>query len=252
METKPIDFNPPTEEARLFLLPVTATLFADRAERFRHACHRPQPRRLAAFSRPIDARPARRAAAAAAACPAAAALEQARAHGMPPLNASALTPGCLARCPAPDLIAQLLPGRRKPPAILKHLLRANDERLEQLADSLLNGEPDAARPPELPFGAALQVVWTALASQLDASNCSRSKRPWRLPLLRQPAGRQRRPPRRRRQQPALSALLAVQQRMERATRHLHHLRRRQGLALHRSKGANGACVPKPATAARAT
>jgi FdhE protein len=34
MQTQPIDFHPPAEEAAPYLLPVTATLFAERAERF--------------------------------------------------------------------------------------------------------------------------------------------------------------------------------------------------------------------------
>ena len=34
MQTQPIDFHPPAEEAASFLLPVTASVFADRADRF--------------------------------------------------------------------------------------------------------------------------------------------------------------------------------------------------------------------------
>ena len=34
MQSQPIDFHPPAEEAAAFLLPVTASLFADRADRF--------------------------------------------------------------------------------------------------------------------------------------------------------------------------------------------------------------------------
>ena len=34
MQTQPIDFHPPADEAAAILLPVTLGLFADRAERF--------------------------------------------------------------------------------------------------------------------------------------------------------------------------------------------------------------------------
>jgi FdhE protein len=171
MQTHPIDFHPPAEEAAPYLLPVTATLFAERADRFAtlaigHSLgdwlnflgqlSRAQHEVLKSLPKIPQ--------------PDATTLEQARAHGMPPLNANSL-PRPAAWRDALRQLAQRLDddAPEAAQAILKTLLAANDEQLEQLADSLLNGEPTAEQAAQHPFvAAALQIVFTAQASQLDA------------------------------------------------------------------------------------
>jgi FdhE protein len=169
MHSQAIDFHPPAEEAAAFLLPVTTTLFADRAERFETlaaehsladwlrflaALSRAQQQALKALP-PLD-------------LPSADSLRQARIHGMPPLDPS-VRPAAWR-----DALHQIASTLRleAPEATrteLDALLVASDAALEKLADSLMNGEPEAGDIARLPFvAAALQVVFTQLASQLDA------------------------------------------------------------------------------------
>lgn len=173
MQSQPIDFHPPAEEAAPILLPVTATLFADRADRFAHLADNHSLGEwlsfLAHISRAqheiIKGLPPLP-------LPDEATLEQARTHGMPPLNAASL------RRPVawPDVLQQLAQRLENdaPDAaqeVLKDLAAASEEELERLADMLLKGEPDMASAARLPFvAAALQVVFTQWASQLDASH----------------------------------------------------------------------------------
>ena len=147
MEIKPINFEAPTEEAPAILLPVAASIFSERAARFASLADG-QTRRLAAFSGAIDARPARRVAVAARTSPtSAAALEQARQHHMPPLNASAAERPAVWREVLRQLIAALLPWAPESSLpLLTGLAEADDIRLESLADGLLHGEPDPAWP----------------------------------------------------------------------------------------------------------
>jgi FdhE protein len=175
MQTQPIDFHPPAKDAA-FMLPVNSSLFAERAERFKAlaAGHslgdwliflggltRAQHKALGALHELT--------------LPDAATLEQARLHGMPPLNAGSMPRPAAWR----DVLRQLTKdiysetpevGRRA----LDALSAFDDARLEKLADTLLSGEPQAADAAELPFvAAALQVVFTALASQLDVGQLQR-------------------------------------------------------------------------------
>ena len=169
MQTQPIEFHPSVQDVANVLLPVPSAVFADRAARFATlaAGHRlgdwlgflgkltlAQHSAVLSLSHlPL---------------PDAAALEQARAYGMPPLNASALP-----RPPAwRDVLRQLVhavasaaPQTARP--VLDRLLAADDTRLEELAGSLLTGDPSPADTAVLPFvAAALQVVFTTMASQL--------------------------------------------------------------------------------------
>jgi FdhE protein len=174
MQAQPIDFHPPTEEAPAVLLPVATGLFSERAERFASLAEghslgdwlvflgrlsRTQQAALAALPElPL---------------PDAAALEQARQYGMPPLD-TATRPAAwhdVLRQLARDL-AGLVPAAARP--TLERLAEADDARLEQLADRLLGGEPQAADAAELPFvGAALQVAYTHLAGRLPAGQVQR-------------------------------------------------------------------------------
>lgn len=172
MEIKPIDFNQPTEEAPAILLPVATSVFADRAERFSALANnhrladwlhflgqltRAQHDALQSLPElpPISA----------------AALEQARQHHMPPLNATAAERPAVWRDVLRQLIAALLPHAPESSVpLLTALAAADDIRLESLADGLLHNEPDPAAAGELPLvAAALQVVFTARAAQLDAT-----------------------------------------------------------------------------------
>jgi FdhE protein len=170
MQSQPIDFHPPAEEAAPILLPVTATLFADRADRFAHLADKHSLGEWLSFlGRISNAQHEIIKGLPALPLPDEAALEQARTHGMPPLNASALRP--VAWRFALQQLAQRLENDAPDAAqaVLKTLLSASEAELDRLADMLLKGEPDMTSAAQLPFvAAALQVVFTRLASQLDA------------------------------------------------------------------------------------
>ncbi|MFA7293525.1 MAG: formate dehydrogenase accessory protein FdhE [Rhodocyclaceae bacterium] len=172
METKPISFNPPTEEAPSVLLPQIASLFSDRAARFSHLANehsladwlhflglitRAQAIALQKFPQ-IDLPPA-------------ASIEQAQLHGMPPLNAGAIERPAAWRDVLHSIIDTMLPEVPEVArTILGKLRTAPEKRLEEIADILLKDIPGVASSGELPIvAAALQVVWTAMAAQLDAS-----------------------------------------------------------------------------------
>ena len=170
MQTQPIDFHPPAEEAAPYFLPVTANLFAERAERFSalavgHSLadwlnflgqlSRAQHEVLKALPELT--------------LPDAKVLDQARTHGMPPLDRG--TPPPAWRNALRQLAHRLdneVPEAAQ--ATLATLLAATDEQLDQLADTLLTGEPSTDQAAQLPFvGAALQITYTQLASRLDTN-----------------------------------------------------------------------------------
>lgn len=180
METKPIDFNPPTEEAPTILLPVAASIFAERAARFATLAEghkladwlsflgqltRAQHEALQSLPQlpPVSATM----------------LEQARQHHMPPLNATAAERPAIWRDVLRQLIASLLPHAPESSLpLLTALAAAEDSHLESLADSLLHGEPNPNAAGELPMvAAALQVVWTAQAARLDAAQLQKLDTP---------------------------------------------------------------------------
>lgn len=169
MQTQPIDFHPPAEEAAPTLLPVITTLFAERADRFAALASGHSLgdwlNFLGQLSRAqhvaIQELPAL-------VLPDIVPLEQARTHGMPPLNIAVRPPVWrdVLRQIARALGADAPEVARK---ALEALQAADDAWLEKLADTLLSGEFEAGDAAELPFvAAALQVVFTKLASQLDA------------------------------------------------------------------------------------
>src|SRR5574343_35295 len=136
MQSQPIDFHPPAEEAAPILLPVTTSLFAERADRFAHLADNHSLGEwlnfLGQISRAkheiIKGLPALP-------LPDAAALEQARTHGMPPLNASSLQRPVAWRFALQQLTQRLeseAPDAAR--AALKTLFAASSEELERLAD----------------------------------------------------------------------------------------------------------------------
>ncbi|WP_428826436.1 formate dehydrogenase accessory protein FdhE [Azonexus sp. IMCC34842] len=170
MQTQAIDFHPPVDEATPYLLPVPATLFAERADRFAAlAVGHSLGEWLAFLGRLSRAQHEILKGLPALPLPDAASLEQAHTHRMPPLNASSLSRPVAWRFALQQLILRLdsdAPEAAK--GTLKVLFTVSDAELERLADMVLGGEPDAEQAALLPFvGAALQIVFTGLASQLD-------------------------------------------------------------------------------------
>ncbi|PKO38409.1 MAG: formate dehydrogenase accessory protein FdhE [Betaproteobacteria bacterium HGW-Betaproteobacteria-6] len=172
MQTQPIDFHPPTEEAASYLLPKPASIFAERAKRFAglstdHTLGEwltflgllSQAQHDVAQGLPVLP------------LPDAAILDQAHTHGMPPLNAASLPLPAVWHQVLRELAERLLSQAPEAgQASLSQLLAASDAQRDELARVLLNGEPDAEQAALLPFvAAALQVVFTVLASQLDVS-----------------------------------------------------------------------------------
>ena len=167
---QPIDFHPPAAEAAPFLLPA-ASPFAARAERFAALASSHSLGDwldfLAALSRAQDAAYQ---ALPVLAPPEATALARAVEHGMPPLLSHTLPAdwqGVLQ-----SLVTTLAPlAPTAAQAAMGRLQVSSPTALDALAGSLLNGEPDFSRAAELPYvAAALQVVFTRLASQLDAAS----------------------------------------------------------------------------------
>lgn len=170
MPTQPIDFHPPAQEAAPILLPVATTLFADRASRFDTlAAGHSLGDWLSFLAHVSRAQQAALAALPQVPLPDAGALEQAHRHRMPPLD--------LARRPAAwrdavRHIARALAAEAPEAAggTLAALASASDERLEELADRLLDGDIAGVDVTALPFvAAALQVTYTALAGRMDAN-----------------------------------------------------------------------------------
>mgnify|MGYP000882103650 CR=1 FL=1 len=170
MLSQPIHFQPSGEDVPRFLLPVAASVFAERAERFASLAQGHSlgdwlgflGRLTAAQHAALQALPPLPG-------PPAAALDLARTHHMPPLNAASLPPPAPWRDVARQLATRL--ADHVPAAghsTLAALASADDERLDALAAALLAGQPDPRDGALLPLvAAALQVVWTALASRLE-------------------------------------------------------------------------------------
>lgn len=170
MQTQPIDFQPPAEEAAAFILPLVKELFSERAERFDVlASNHSLGDWLVFLGQLSRAQHAALQTLSALPLPDAATLEQARTYGMPPLD-PAVRPAAW-RDALRQIVRQV--GADAPAAAqetLNVLLAASDDALEALADALLTGEPTSEQAALLPFiAAALQVAYTKLASQLAAS-----------------------------------------------------------------------------------
>ena len=180
MQSQPISFQPPSGEEPAILLPVRQHLFAERAERFAAlAIGHSLADWLAFLGRLSRAQHEALQTLPSLPLPDAMALEQARLHGMPPLNVAA---GALpeawrgiVRQLAADLEAEAPAAARQSLAALR---QAPDDWLDKLADALLRGEPDPQDAAELPIvAAALQVVFTSLASRLDAAQVQKLDTP---------------------------------------------------------------------------
>jgi FdhE protein len=170
MHNQPIAFQAPAAEAAAFILPNPGELFSARADRLAVLAMNHSLGDwllfLAGLSRAQDAALQ---ALPSLALPAAATLEQARQHAMPLIDPMQ-RPG-LWRETLRQIVRQV--GADAPPAAretLTSLLNASDEVLDSLADTLLTGTPSADQNARLPFvAAALQVVYSKFASQLDAA-----------------------------------------------------------------------------------
>lgn len=171
MQSQPIDFHPPAEDAAPFLLPAVNTLFAERADRFAALAREHSLGDWLAFlGRLSQAQHAALQAHPDLPLPDAAARQQARTHGMPPLDPARRPAGWrdILRRLTQELMPETPAGAR---AALADLLAADDVRLEKLAGMLLDGEIDAAEAAALPFvAAALQVAYSGLASRLDVAD----------------------------------------------------------------------------------
>lgn len=170
MNNPAIDLQPSGEAPRV-VLPAAASIFLARAERFEAlALHHGLGEWLAFLGRVSRAQHEALQALADVETPTAEVLERARTHRMPPV---AVTAG---ECPAVwrevlrriagDLLAAAPAGARD---ALGALRAASDGELDELGAKLLDGEPGRADLDRLPYvAAALQVVFTAIASRLDA------------------------------------------------------------------------------------
>lgn len=180
METKPINFEAPTEEAPVILLPVATSVFAERAARFASLAEshkladwldflghltRAQHDALQSLPElpPISA----------------AALERAQQHHMPPIDSTAAERPPVWRDVLRQIISALVPHAPEGSLpLLTGLAETDDIRLEALADGLLHNEPDPAAAGELSLvAAALQVVFTARAARLDATQLQKLDTP---------------------------------------------------------------------------
>ncbi|RIX47395.1 MAG: formate dehydrogenase accessory protein FdhE [Rhodocyclales bacterium GT-UBC] len=174
MQSQPIDFHPPSEDTPLFLLPARKTIFAERAERFASLANEHS---LADWLRFLGRLTAAQHTAlqglADLPLPDAEALSRAHTHGMPLLDTQTLPTAWhgVARQIAAELQADAPPTAR---AALETLATASDDELDRLTDALQSGEANAEQLARLPYvAAALQVMFTALASQLDAAQLRR-------------------------------------------------------------------------------
>lgn len=174
MQAQPINFQAPSEEAAPILLPVTSTLFADRAARFAALAEGSSLGDWLGFLGDLSrAQQNVLPLASTVVLPAPEQLALAREHAMPPLDPG--TRPAEWRAVLRQLVAELAAATPLPPSNVAQALAAlqvaDDDRLEALADQLLSGEPSAADAAQLPFvAAALQVVYTRLASLLDAAS----------------------------------------------------------------------------------
>lgn len=162
-----------TGEPTAIILPTPDTLFLARAERFEAlALHHGLGEWLGFLGRLTHAQhKALEAAGEELAAPAAETLERAREHRMPPLSVATFQRPVvwhdILRNIVGDLLEDAPVGARD---TLDALLVTSAEELDKLAEKLLNGEPEGADMARLPYiAAAMQVVFTAVASKLDAS-----------------------------------------------------------------------------------
>ena len=169
----PLSAQHSTGEAPAVVLPDPHSIFLARAERFDAlALHHSLGEWLGFVGRLSRAQhKALEAAGADLTPPAAETLERARKHRMPPVSVAAfqrpLVWHDILRNIVGDLLENAPIGARE---TLDALLVTSAEELDKLAEKQLNGEPERADMARLPYiAAAMQVVFTSIASQLDAS-----------------------------------------------------------------------------------
>lgn len=188
MHTQTINFQAPTEEAALFILP-SADIFAGRAARFEHlACAHSLSHWLQFLGQLTQAQHEVLHALEHFPSPDTQTLERAHTHGMPLFDLNARP--ALWRDALRQLIGQLektpLPAAAS--TALTELRAADDAQLENLANVLLDGEISAAQTAQLPFiAAALQVVYTGMAAHLDHRQLQKLDAPALCPCCGSPA-----------------------------------------------------------------
>lgn len=187
MQTQTIDLHTPADEAPRILLPGKDNVFAARAERFAAlAAGHSLEAWLAFLARLAQAQ--HEALRNLPDIPLPGATGQTTGHGLPPLNSSTLPRPAIWHEIAKELAGELealVPESARPP--LAALRAAPDEQREAMAADLLAGTPDARDGAALPLiAAALQVVWTRQASQLDAAQLHRLDPPDACPCCGSP------------------------------------------------------------------
>ncbi|MCK6408191.1 formate dehydrogenase accessory protein FdhE [Thauera sp.] len=169
----PLSAQHSTGEAPAIVLPEPHSIFLARAERFDAlALHHSLGEWLGFVGRLSRAQhKALEAAGTDLTPPAAETLERARKHRIPPVSVATfqrpLVWHDILRNIVGDLLENAPIGARE---TLDALLVTSAEELDKLAEKQLNGEPERADMARLPYiAAAMQVVFTSIASQLDAS-----------------------------------------------------------------------------------
>lgn len=180
---QPVQPQPSSSDAPAILLPVPASVFAERGSRFAHlATDHSLADWLGFLARLSQAQHLALASLSPPALPAPDQLALSLAHGMPPLNPDACPPPAIWRSVLRTLIDSLSGAALSPArAVLTALRTTPDERLDEMAAAVLGGDADnlaAHSGGELCFvAAALQVVWTALAARLDARAVAAAQMP---------------------------------------------------------------------------
>ena len=151
-----------------FLIPPGRDLFARRADRLRHISHgHPMGEYLAFLALLVDAQQETLNQFPALPLPDTAEQALCRQHGMPLLGSRSLRRNPAWRTGLTTILRKMSKDTLPPAAseTIASLLKASENRLEEMADGILAGELDDISPQELPFvAAALQVYWVYMAS----------------------------------------------------------------------------------------
>lgn len=153
-----------------FLIPPGRDLFARRADRLRHLSHgHPMGEYLAFLALLVDAQQETLNQFPALTLPDKAEQALCRRHGMPLLGSRTMHRNPAWRTELTTILQKMNKAALPPAAseTIACLLKASENRLEEMADRILAGDMSDVSPQELPIvAAALQVYWVYLASTL--------------------------------------------------------------------------------------